>query len=548
MSLTVCLLLASASGTANGTVTYATADEAYLDVGQDDGLAAGEKLKATRRKRAAGVCEVVEVSAHGARCKAPQLRSGDRVAFTPLAATATSPEKPAPTPSKRAPLPSEADLEADRDFVSSAPLDKIPSKKSPAWLPQASVTLRQQIWAVSTAPDAVLGRTTLDASTHTGLGFAALAFDGQVRVIGDLIAPSVQRKVDLYLFGAAVGTNEGPVIGQLGRFRPKKAPGAQLLDGVQLGTRLFGDSTEVGVFAGAIPDLVSTSLSLDRLTGGAYAGVDVAVAPGVLVLPRARAAVLSTPDGKAVRGELEAETQLAWRGVGTLGASLLTSAQSAAVIGGPASSVLLSVDGARVDADVTVVPGLTIDGGYRHVGVPAVDFDASDGLDPVAGADQATAGVDWRVAPWLTLGVLSGAAFDVAGTARGWLGPEVGLPQAFGAAGGLDFGYLEELTGAAAGAPGAVTNGFPGRSAWLGATVMPVSPLRLLTRVSYFETQALGDSYREATLMILADAPLFPGLEVNARTWLQQALPAFDKEARSAPTVLVAEVAVTGSI
>lgn len=139
--------------------------------------------------------------------------------------------------------------------------------------------------------------------------------------------------------------------------------------------------------------------------------------------------------------------------------------------------------------------------------------------------------------PGVIVGVDGGAGYDVVTEAvRGYVGPQLGLPQAFGAFGGVELGYAEEL-------------GFwSGRTGWASTLLSPFSSLRLVTRASSFESEAIGDSVREIALMTLADAPILPWLTVRARAQVQTALLPLDGSKREAPSLLVADVGITGSM
>jgi hypothetical protein len=525
-------------GATSGLVMYVTAKEAYLDVGRELGVPAGGQLKVFRRDKQVGVCDVVELAAWGARCRAGRLRPGDRVAFVPTPRPALE-AGPAAEAKKRAPLPGPTQLAAWRKIVEAAPVTKVPFHKVGGDLglrARGTTTLRQEVWGISTTPGSVFARSSVDASAHAGMaGFPHAFTSASLRVVGDVIAPPEQRfrpgeLVELYVWNASLGVDDGPVVGELGRFRPRKAPGALLIDGAQIGARLFDASTEIGAYAGAVPNLLSLAPTLDVLTAGAYFGLDLKAADGVLVLPRARAALLSTGDFGVVRGEVEAQAQLFWANVFSVGGSVR------AGMGGT-GEVEPSIDGARIDGDVAIIEPLKLSAGYRYLAAPAVDFDLLAAVLPVGGAHHGSASTAYTVAPWLVLGATAGVGHDlVLEVTRGYAGPEVGLPQAFGALGGLDIGYLEEL------------GHWPGRSAWLSAHLTPLAVLRILTRVSYFETEALGDSLREGGLMTMVDAPLLPWLSVRGRGYVQQGMPSATGEARAVPTVFMADLALSGSL
>ena len=519
-----------------GVVTYVTATEAFVDVGQRDGLAQTSQLAVFRRDQQIATCAVLDVAAGDACCRAdrPGLKRGDRIAFVPVALAVA--QQPAPVGKQRAPLPRPEDVSARRQIVRAAPVPRVPRKAAGLGLSaRLATTLRQQVWAISTTPQGVFARSSLDASTRVGITGVPHAFtSASLRVLGDVVAPPEQRfrpgePVELYVFGASAGIDDGPVVGELGRFRPKKIPGALLLDGAQLGARLFGGTTEVGAYGGALPHLLSLAPALDLLTAGLYLGLDLELSDGILVLPRARAAVLTTADLATVRGELEAQAQFHWANVVSLGGSL-----RAGMGGTPETAP--SLEAGRADADVAWGDALKLSAGYRYLAAPAVDLDLLAAVLPVGGAHHGSAAASLAPWTWLVLGATSGAGYDlVTERARGYAGPQVGLPAAFGSFGGLEVGYLEELGDLA------------GRSAWMSTTITPVSALRIISRVSYMETVALGDSFKEAGFMLLVDAPVLPWLTVRGRSYVQQGLPSLDGTLRNSPTTLFADLALSGA-
>ncbi len=538
----VCLVIpveARAAPVASTRVTFATASAIYVDAGTADGLAQGAKLEARHRRRGAASCTVVEIAAHHAVCKADGKRVpgvGDRLRFQRAAADAPAAVKPRPdppTPDALAPL---------RKKVEAAPFQKVAFKKArraarPVWTARGSTTLRQQVWATS-GKDNVFARPSLDAGARAGIGiFPGLYAAGALRVQGDVLAPPEQRfrpgELQLYLWNASVGVAEGAVVGAAGRFRPQKAPGLELLDGAQAGFRAFGGALEVGGYAGAIPDLVTLAPSIDRLTGGAYFSLDLAAAKDVLVLPRARVGLVSTPDGKTVRALAEAETQVLIDGVVAAGGS-------ARVGAGGTDDPLPTLDAARADLDVHTGP-LHVDAGYRYLAPLAVDFDAASGVPTVGGAHHGDLEARYALSSWLVIGADSGAGYDVATrSARGYAGPMVELPTAFGTLGGLELGYAEEADVAKI--------RWSGRTAYLAATVSPLDVVRIVTRASYFEDAAINDSLREAALMTLIDAPVLPWLSVRGRAQVQAALAPLDGSTRASPTTLVADLGLSGSL
>jgi hypothetical protein len=534
--------LAVAAANASGTVTYVTQSEAFLNVGAQSGLAVGQKLEVTRKARKIGACDVVTVSDKTAICKGERFDRGDRFSFAVNDAVIPKPRPPDEVAKPRPPLPTASELKQKRDVVLAAPLKVVPFEKGEALATsaRASVQLREQVWHITSSAGGPFARTSLDASAKAslGLGFLPTAYGAaSMRVVGDLLAPADQRfrpgeLVELYVWGASVGTSDGPVIAELGRFYPRMAPGLSLLDGAQVGGRFLG-STEVGVYAGVIPDVVSTLPAADRIAAGAYFGTDAApLDDELLILPRLRVGVMSNPDFTVVRGEVEAQTQLVWINILTLGGSL-----RAGMGGTP--QLAPSLDTARADLAFTAIPNVTLSGNYRFLAPLVVDYDllSKYPVGAAGGAHHGGGSAAFRPFSWISLGATGGAGFDfTAQRARGYAGPEIGFPELFGSWGGMDVGYLEEL------------GDWPGRSGWLSAHLAPLSVLRFGSRLSYFETQAFYDSLRETAVMLFVDAPVVPWLTLRGRTYVQQAMPTLAPLPRSTPTVVMADLSITGNL
>src|SRR6185437_1520321 len=118
------------------------------------------------------------------------------------------------------------------------PLTKVQAHKSAQILPistNGSATVKQQVWAISTAPGAgAFVRTTLDFGGRTGwdTDFGTLFLSGAARAQADLLAPQarrLQRDDAIYVWDASAGISGGTIVGEVGRFRPRMAPGMTLL-------------------------------------------------------------------------------------------------------------------------------------------------------------------------------------------------------------------------------------------------------------------------------------------------------------------------------
>ena len=512
-------------------VIYTTADNAYVDAGRDDGLEVGQRIDVVRRRKKVGPCEIVEVASHRAMCRGDRLEAGDRFTIPGSAAAAARARKPAPA-KPRQPLPSASVQAARLALVQQAPIEPVPyTGVSGGVVLRGTTTLRTQVWGITSTPGGVFVRPSIDASLRAGFGWGFA--QASLRVVGDVYAPADQRfrpgeLVELYVWGLSAGLNRGLVVAEVGRFYAKTVAGTLLVDGAQVGLRLLDDTVELGVYAGAIPELLTIAPSLDRLTAGTYLGVDIPLGDQLTLLHRLRAGAISSADFATVRGDAEAQLQMLWKGLLTVGGS----ARGVLGVGGAPSVV-----GGRGDLELSLLPGWRLSTNYRYFGAPGLDWDTSATPLPVNAAHHGTLSTSYEVLPNLAIGVISGAGFDDATEAlRGYAGPEIVWNSVFGPGSGLELGYLEEFFE------------WPGRSGWLSARFTVFDSLRWINRLSYFETEALGDSYREAGLMTLVDAPILPWLSLRGRGYGQQGLPSIVGDKRAAPTVLMVDISLSGSL
>jgi len=285
------------------------------------------------------------------------------------------------------------------------------------------------------------------------------------------------------------------------------------IDGALVGYSGDGGLLEVGAYGGLVPDLVSLAPSTDRIAAGAYFAADAAPTHDVIVLPRLRVGLLSSSDFTRSRVEAEAQLQTLWASLLAVGAS--------ARVAVPGSTASPTLDGARIDIEATPTTTLRARAGWRLIGSYEDDLDAgvvTDGttVAPVRGTQRGDIGAWWTTASWLVVGGSAGFAADAATTTtRSFIGPEVALPVAFGALGGLSLGGQEE--------PGEAW----GRSAWLQTSLRPLgadSPVSWNTRVAWFEHEAayrsvdvLDGTLREVMVMTFVDAPVLPWLSIRGR-------------------------------
>ncbi len=528
MALTVPAPAAAAGARGSAKIGYVTSTAAFLDAGAHDGLTAGASVDLVRRKAKVGTCVITQLAAHHATCASERAAVGDRVSFV-VAPAAAPPEL------RRPALPVPAALEAKRRLVEQAVVPKIASPRARRavaadWGLRGAAGVRQQAWATLGHDDAAFTRTVLDGAVRVGLGLTpGLAAGGSMRLVADELQPTAARfrpgePAELYVWEAALSLDDGrgPLVARLGRFLPRKAPGATLLDGAQAGVRVFGGALELGAYAGAVPELVTLLPSLDRLTAGVHLALDTPLGGDVLLLPRARVALLSSPDLTSLRAEVEAQAQLLWGTALAAGGSVRA--------GLDARTVTPSLDAARVDVDVRPLEQVRVGGGYRFVAPLAQDFDERDAVPALIGAHHGELVASWATTPWLSLGARAGLAADLEGAElRGWAGPELRLPELWWGLGGLGVGYAEEL------------GLFPGRNVFVQVDLVPSSLLALWSRVAYLESEGTSEPLREGAVFAGLDAPLLPWLALRARANAALTLPALGKNPRATPTTVAAE-------
>jgi hypothetical protein len=505
-------------------VSYVGGGAAYVDRGARDGVVVGKTISLSRRGRRFAECVVQALADHSAQCrfadgKGMPARPGDVARFDRVDPV----DEPHGTPPARVPV---ADLDAARAVVLQASLPPVAfagsrRRTGAGAASSATLALGTRVWAVAGGGDTVFVRPWLDAGVRRALPvIPGLYAATSLRVQGDALAPSTDRfrpasPAELYVWDAVVGIapGAGPVVATLGRFRPSKAPGMTTIDGALVGYAGFGGALEVGAYGGLVPDLVSLAPSTDRITAGAYFGLDTSPWRDVLVVPRLRIGLTSSSDLTRTRAEAEAQLQTSWSNLLAVGAS--------ARVAVPGQTATPTLDGARIDIDATPVQTLRARAGWRTFGAWEGDLDTGTRVDgsvvsPVRGTQRGDVGVWWTTTPWLVVGGSGGVALDAATTTtRGFVGPEIALPQAFGPLGGLALGGQEE--------PGETW----GRSAWLQTNLRPLGvdvPVSWNTRVSWFEHESayrragvLDGALREVMVMSFVDAPVLPWLSLRGR-------------------------------
>jgi hypothetical protein len=513
-----------------GVVTYKTATEVFVDAGSRHGLTTGQTLSFERRGRPTGTCVVVSASEVRAVCEGTKINVGDTVVAGVL-------KEPEPTPSrampKRAAPVDRVAVEARRARVTAAtvPLvQHVPSTK--AFSTRTMVGLRQQTWWSSTTDKSVFARPGLVVTSQTHLPFVLpLTASANMMVQGDVLAPENQRfrpadPAEIYVWEAALGSFSGPVVGSAGRFRLRQVPGAPIVDGGQLGARLWGERIEVGVYGGAIPELTTTAFAADRITAGAYGALQLDVGDAVMVMPRLSGGVLTSADGTRSRLDAGGQVQAVWRGVGFLGATVRGGANL--LDGGG-----FVVEQSSADLSLAPVSWWTLTASHRMVRTPALDVDQSPLVPRLQPSQHGS--VTTSIAPLehVLVGATAGAGLnETTGLLRTWFGPEVSFPRLLGDAVGLDVGYRVEA------------GDWPGQSGWLGARVQ-VPTTSLAMRLMASELQAVVENYRELGVFVLTETALSSSLSLSGRLNASQGLPMLSGSYRASPTVLFGDVFLT---
>ena len=443
-----------------GRVVEVARGRAFLDAGARDGIAVGQVLSLGRADGPAGTCVVEAVADRSAVCRGDGLRAEDRLV---LPAAPPRPAPPAPTPPPLS--PEEADrLRAD---IESSTLAKVKAKPLPP---------RPHARAVEVAASGV-GWIGGSVTRHQGRVLATVSrapVGWGLRLDVDLSAAARTAGADRSTFRpgqtwvlevreAAVSSLDPGARGLVyaaGRFVPRRAPGAGRIDGAQ--ATLRSGALEYGVFAGGVPDPLTTEPTLRRSTAGLFLGADQG-RPGLFAREEARVAWVRSPE---LESRLEADAQAAI----TLARTLDLSGRARFGAGG-AARAKGGLDEARLDLGARLGEALSFTGGLRYAGLEVPEDAPAPAVHP-GPSRRADAGLRWAATGWLTVRALAAGVRDVeSGLERGWAGPEV-QAWLFRRRLGLSLGAFQE------------TGWLSGRTAWFGATSAFFRTIRMQLRGS----------------------------------------------------------------
>jgi hypothetical protein len=427
-------------------VQFVTEKRAYLNRGARDGLAPKQPVQLVRGGRALGTCTIETVGDHQATCVGARARVGDSFRLPARAST----RKP-PTPPELPPLVEEATLRERAAVVAEASYDKVDFNGAHALAAHAHASLSPgfTIWRTEPDPRGDYALEELDATVQvydvggSGLDFAAAftAMHWGARASIGRFQPASPNQ--FYLWEAEVTRRraEAGTVAAVGRIWPWHTPGLVMLDGFQVGRRNEAETAEGGVYAGFLPNPITTAPSTESWVAGAYGTLaQTGTQKGTFRLAReeARLGVWSGPGtGLVTDADLLAQTWLGVWNVAVGGRALL----APSVTPGPV------IDRATFDLGARPTARLGAGAHLRYFGTPLPAVAALSAVIPTArGLLSALADVHWNVSA--RLGVAGFASFNQerdSGRALGTAGAELrlaGLGDGLSLGGELETGWL----------------------------------------------------------------------------------------------------------
>jgi hypothetical protein len=508
-----------------GRVVQVTGARAYLDVGDEDGLAAGQVLRLRRTGVDAGTCKVEAVSPSHATCMGGEPRPGD---------TFTIPARPAaPAEAKVANLPAvpaEDELARRAALVAVAPVapvvDKATGPAAALALPRnviGEVSVANAYWGVSSGGAFDVAR--VDAAVH-GAPVGPLLVDLDVRAERWLqqykptFRPDDQNRFYVWQAQAGWYPAERSFSLDAGRVLPYSVPGATVMDGALVGRH--GSGYQLSFFGGLVPEPDTLAPTTTRATGGA-AWVLERRSHGLVFQQEGRIAWVRSPE-LGDRAELEATAALH-------SGSVLDVFADARVGAGGTTHAPGYLDAARIELGLRPVTRLSLTGGFDYGGLVVPNQPVIAALYP-GRTRHADGAVFYDFGPF-RLGVDGGHSVDVSSSLdRTWIGPEVQLPRFFTDRLSLSAGYLEEV------------GWIHGRSAFLQGVGRPWRWLRLIGRVSWTDDVTYGTDQQELGGMLSAVAELSDRFGLRLSALYRGVLDVNESSAASSPTALNAQASL----
>ena len=404
-----------------------TGARAYLDAGEDDGLAVGQVLALRRGEGEAGQCTVDAVAPGHATCTGGAPRPGDAFRLA---------QRPAPAVKlvQLPPVPSEQELAGRAVKLAGAPIAQVVDKASgPATslaLPRSvlgEVALVGATWDVSTGGAFEVAR--IDAAFH-GAPVGPLLVDVDLRAERWLqqykptFRPDDQNRFYLWQAQAGWYPADRRITLDAGRVLAMSVPGATVMDGAIVGRR--SDGYQVSVFGGLVPEPDTLAPTTTRATAGAAWELERRPGKGILFRQEGRLAWVRSPE-LGDRAELQATGAL------HAGSTLDLSADVRVGAGGTTHAPGY-LDGARVELGLRPVAKLALSAGFDYGGL-TVPQPIVAALYP-GRTRHADVSAFYDLGA-LRLGVDAGRSVDVVSSLeRSWVGPETPAPALLHGAGG----------------------------------------------------------------------------------------------------------------
>jgi hypothetical protein len=491
-----------------GQVTSVTAQRAYLDRGEDDGLAVGQKVQLLRGARAGSTCEIETLAPHVATCRGGAIRVGDRFAVDKRGGE-KAPKAPAPPP-----LPEQ--LARQRSVLEDAeqPLvDFVGGKTLGQSGVSGEVALVHSSVAAFSTPGSAFHQERADVALYGRQLFGGLSFGANASAVLWSRRPSGFRsphvafaQLQVRELWAGWQFKNGAHFA-LGRLTPRKAPGVGLVDGGLFGWAAPSGALAVGAYGGAVPDPLTLTPLQGPFTAGAYLAARLG-GENVKTMafePSLRLAWVGR--GSAHRFETQALMRLWW------GSRFDARLEAAAGFGAGAPQVPL--DAVRLDLGGRIADLLRLRAAVRYSG----GGDPWLGTAPIAPSQavHADALAALELENGFTISLQGGVVTDLStGLTQGRAGPELALPPIAGGLLGVALGYDEEF------------GWMPGRSGYVQASFRPVTRLNLWTRASVFHHTfaegAEGLSGLDGALSLGVDLRVWRWFWVRGSGWARAGL------------------------
>jgi hypothetical protein len=267
---------------AEGRVVWVTAESTYIDRGRRHGMPRSGVVRLEGATKESLQCPILEVGDSWTLC---------RGRGSPGQAARFEAEPKVPIAPRENPMVRTSARRAGqvRDALSRAPVS--PRVAYRGSRDNGGLDARAAVEASHSAWGRVRGTTTFFQRESLGVrararnvGARGVRLRASLDVWGWTSRPEDARyrpgepfQVLAHELNASFAPTEGAWRAAFGRLRPRHVPGLGRLDGAQLGWRSTSRSTEVGLYGGTLPELVSLAPSTELWTTGLYARHEVRV-------------------------------------------------------------------------------------------------------------------------------------------------------------------------------------------------------------------------------------------------------------------------------